>query len=381
METQGSDKDETKGRRRNRSNRWAIIGCRGVPGGYGGFETFADQFARRAGEFGIDLIVVCDRSVRRDVEYGFCRRVFLPLPANGALGILYDIASILYCVVTGRDILLLGCSGAIALPLTRLRRLSVVTNTAGIEWGRSKWGPLAQWFLRISEATAARWSHALVADNEGISMHLAKAYGRQSSVIAYGGDHLPYAEALPFTSNSLQAGLMVSARDSFLAVARCQPDNNVEEILRAFAASSQRLIFVSNWKGSKYGERMIGEYSDLPNVQLVDPIYDVDVLGYMRRQCIAYVHGHSAGGTNPSLVEAMWGQRNCLCFDNEFNRFTTRQDGLFWNDAAELEGLLDLEYEAPDLVKRAHRLRATAEREYNWSAIVGSYAKLLGSLS
>jgi hypothetical protein len=233
----------------------------------------------------------------------------------------------------------------------------------------------------MSEAMAARWSDALVADNEGIAAHLAAAYGRQSTVIAYGGDHLPFGEHRPEGSDPSYDALMDCAGDCFLAVARCQPDNNIEAILDAFASSSKRLIFISNWKGSEFGRQMLQNYSQLTNVRFENAIYDVGVLGYLRRHCVAYIHGHSAGGTNPSLVEAMWGGRNCLCFDNQFNRFTTFQDGLFWRDAGELKCLLKLDYGSQDLVARALRLRASAERSYSWNSIVASYAKLLESMS
>lgn len=346
-----------------------------MPASYGGFETFADRFAQEHDRETLDLVVFCDASIDRGYGYTFCTRKFLPLSANGAQGVLYDILAMLICCLQRRNVLLLGCSGGMAVPFCRVLGLKVVTNIAGLEWSRSKWGYLARKFLKLSEQIAIRHSSAVIVDNQGLNDYLLKEYGASAQVIPYGGDRKGALAATQWPKRFSDKGLVKG--EYFLGIARCQPDNNVAAILDACAQSNSYIAFISNWKISDYGRQLEEKYEKYPNIILIDPIYDDESLGLLRENCKAYIHGHSAGGTNPALVEAMWSQVNCYCFDNIFNRYTTFSHAKFWRDTSELTGLLNLDVRRYDMVKERQALFETAMKQYRWSNIVRKYSELL----
>ncbi len=189
--------------------RISIIGTVGVPANYGGFETLAENLVRhhQLSPKSVELTVYCSKHSYEAQPATFlsARLRYVPLAANGVQSIPYDIWSLFSSVRHGCDaILLLGVSGALALPLIRLiSSARIVTNIDGIEWRREKWRGLARWFLRLSERMAVRFSHQVVADNGGIADYVTETYGRECAVIAYGGDHAVAVAPIPYTASSL----------------------------------------------------------------------------------------------------------------------------------------------------------------------------------
>ena len=176
----------------------AIVGVVGIPANYGGFETLVENIVKYhdAYCFPGSITVFCSsRSYTvRAANFLSAKLEYVPLNANGAQSILYDFISLFLAVRKRVDvILLLGVSGAVALPLIRLiSSAKIITNIDGIEWRRQKWRGLAKNFLRLSEKMAMRFSHVVIADNSGIASYVKQAYGINSEVIAYGGDHALY---------------------------------------------------------------------------------------------------------------------------------------------------------------------------------------------
>lgn len=271
------------------------------------------------------------------------------------------------CIITRRNIILLGCSGGIFIPFCRLFGIKVLTNIAGIEWGRSKWSSYAKWFLRFSESVAVKFSNKVISDNQGIAEYVLDEYGISSEVIEYGADHL-----VRFKKNKLLDD------NFFFAIARCQSDNNISEILSSFSQTSAKLKFVSNWKDSDYGKKLLEEYKNFKNIELLDPIYDDQIIYNLRSSCLAYIHGHSAGGTNPSLIEAMICESICICFDNVFNRYTTENQGYFWNTT---EDLIDIVKNFNPSPGEKNVIKSIAIKRYSWDRIVNEYYKLMRDFS
>jgi glycosyltransferase involved in cell wall biosynthesis len=355
----------------------AVLGTVGIPGNYGGFETLCENIVRyhQVNNVQVSLVVYCSALSysERPTSYLRAELRYVRLKANGVSSILYDIVSLLSAVRHGSDVIvLLGVSGATVLPLIRLiSRARIVTNIDGIEWKREKWKGLARWFLRLSERMAVRFSHEVIADNDGIARHVSDAYGRDCQVIAYGGDHVFIAPVRPYEGEALPLRYA-------LALCRIEPENNIAMILEAFAHTPEMpLLFVGNWHSSLFGQALKKRYSVVGHLRLLDPIYDAGVLRTLRGNAALYVHGHSAGGTNPSLVEMMHFGVPILAYDCIFNRFTTDGKALFFKNADELRSTAAaLTPTASDDVGAA--MLRIAQRRYTWDVIGREYFRVIG---
>jgi glycosyltransferase involved in cell wall biosynthesis len=356
----------------------AVIGTVGVPANYGGFETLAENLVRYhlASNLLSELAVYCSsKSYTQKLESYFGAELrYINLNANGVSSILYDIVSLFSAVRKGVDvILLLGVSGAVALPFVRLlSRSRIVTNIDGIEWKREKWKGLPKWFLRFSEYVAVRFSHEVIADNGGIAKHVFDNYGRRCHVIAYGGDHALLANPTPYSDRPLPSQYALS-------LCRIEPENNVVMILEAFAdKADSSLVFVGNWNNSAYGQSLLQRYGSFLNLHLLDSIYDIGVLSTIRGKAAFYIHGHSAGGTNPSLVEMMHFGKPVLAYDCIFNRFTTSEKALFFKTSDELRCVVDRL--TPDLSESVGaEMQRIANERYTWDLIGKQYFEILSS--
>lgn len=356
----------------------SILGTVGIPASYGGFETLVENLSQfhQANRLPNKLVVYCSAKsypARSKTCFGAELR-YVNLGANGISSIAYDVVSLISAVRQRSDvILLLGVSGAIALPLVRLlSRATIVTNIDGIEWKREKWAGLARWFLRLSERMAVTYSHEVIADNSGIAAHVAKSYGKHCHVIAYGGDHAIHATPKPYTGDPLP-------KRYALALCRIEPENNVKMILEAFAKQHELpLVFVGNWENSAYGQVLRQRFGAEPNIYLLDSIYDAGVLHTLRSNATIYVHGHSAGGTNPSLVEMMHFGIPVLAYDCVFNQHTTESKALWFDSVKALSEILT--GLCPEVMHRVGvDMKSIAQARYTWSAIGSAYFSLLQS--
>lgn len=255
-----------------RKTKITIIGTNGIPASYGGFETLADNLVRYAyvEKLPTEMSVYCSGKCSVSSTYCGAELRYVPLKANGVSSILYDVVSLFSAVRNGDDVvLLLGVSGAIALPIIRLiSRVQIVTNIDGIEWKREKWNRFARAFLRISEYIAIKYSHRVVSDNKGIAEHVKQEYRSDSFVIAYGGDHAIRDKSKP---NSLKL-----PKEFALSLCRIEPENNVEMILKSFSQCiDKELVFIGNWGSSEFGRMMHKKYVSFENLHLLAPIYDI----------------------------------------------------------------------------------------------------------
>lgn len=350
----------------------AVVGCNGIPAHYGGFETLAEQLVRYAYETkqAISWDVFCSQGDREKASHLSANLTHLRIPANGAFSVFYDGLSLF---IAGRKkvdtVLVLGVSGAIFFPFFKFfSTAKLVVNVDGIEWRRQKWSYVASRFLRFSERFAVRFADVVIADNQGVSDYLSDTYEVESVVIPYGGDHTLVDADLSSVDPSI-------SDVRYLCICRVEPENNIEMILQAFSsAKNEQLVLIGNWDDSNYGKRLRSTYSEYENLVLLDPIYDQRVLSSYRQQCSGYVHGHSAGGTNPSLVEAMFSFQRILCFDCNFNRYTTEDKALYFSSAAELERLLEYT-DTRDML--SVNLNEMACRRYNWALVANAYFEIL----
>lgn len=355
-----------------------IIGTAGLPAAYGGFETLAEHLVGHFAEHR-RVQVFCSATKGaglRPSRYRNAHLRYLRLNANGWQSIFYDAVSLFLSARRSQVLLILGVSGCLFLPIVRLfaPKTRIVTNIDGIEWKREKWGRIARAVLRASERVAVRRSDVVIADNKGIQEHVWKSYARPSTLIAYGGAFQVRDERVPPSSDSRFA-----QGEYFLTVCRIEPENNIHTILEAFSLTpTANLVLVGNWDTSTYGQEQRSRYSHLPNIQLLDPIYDQMRIAALRKGARGCIHGHSAGGTNPSLVEAMAEGMAVLAYDVSYNRYTTEDQAFYWASMQELAALLTTVTET-DLARTARSLMKVATREYTWSRILSQYEAVLFS--
>ncbi|MCI5055479.1 MAG: DUF1972 domain-containing protein, partial [Flavobacteriales bacterium] len=357
-------------------NKVAIIGTVGVPANYGGFETLAHQLVMQlSGKF--DMTVYCSKKNytkdERINEFNGARLKYLPFSANGIQSIIYDIVSILHALFYADTMIILGVSGGLIIPFVRLfTKKTIIVNIDGLEWRRAKWNRWVKKFLKLSEQLAVKYSHADVTDNEAIKEYTSVHYETLSHLIEYGSDHVAKQELEP--ADVLKYHFLHN--DYAFGVCRIEPENNIHIILEAFSKSPfKTLVFVGNWNNSEYGKDLKAKYSEFENLHLLDPIYDQKQLDKLRSNCSIYIHGHSAGGTNPSLVEAMYLGLPIVAFRVVYNAITTEHKAIYFSDSEDLIHKLNLpkeSYEINGLV-----MKSIANRRYTWNKIAGKYERLI----
>lgn len=350
----------------------AVIGTQGVPAHYGGFESLAENIIGQYQSDDVDYTIFCssplmDKTLPR---YKGAKLRYVPINAHGASSIPYDIVSMLKSLRGYDTLLILGVSGCMSLPLIKkITKARIIVNIDGHEYLRHKWGSVARTVLKMSEAAAVKYADTVIADNKGIYDYVKATYGREAEIIAYGGDHV--MRTIPVRKQHLMLDNYHLKPGAYaLAMCRIEPENNCEMILRAFRGFSQTIAFIGNWGYSDYSKRLYQEYADEPNIKLFDAIYDLDVLYALRNNARCYIHGHSAGGTNPSLVEAMFFGRPILAFNAIYNRETTFGNALYFDDDLQLRDLR--ESKLPD----AHILALQAKKFYSWATIARQYENL-----
>ena len=350
----------------------AVVGIQGVPAQYGGFESLVENLIGDHKSEDIRYTVFCSgRDMKsRLAEYKGAELKYVPLRANGVQSIPYDMISFLRIPRKTDVILVLGVSGCLILPVFRLFcRKRLIINIDGLEHRRAKWGKLAKTFLKLSEKMAVRYADVIISDNKGIQDYVREEYGKESELIAYGGDHAVRSVPQARTIDILRRyGLRPGAYA--VTVCRIEPENNCHLVLEAFSKSDRELAFVGNWSRSAYGQELTEKYSAFPNIHILDPIYDIDTLYVLRLNAWAYVHGHSAGGTNPSLVEAMFFGNPIFAYDVVYNRETTGGGALYWSSSDELQKLLSLDdFDTSSIIDLANQ-------KYTWKRIANQYEKL-----
>lgn len=348
-----------------------IIGSVGVPASYGGFETLAERLIETDH---VKFRVYCSAKHynNRISKYKNAELVYIPIDANGISSIIYDSFSMLHALISGhKNFLVLGVSGAIFFPiLTLFPKIKIITNIDGIEWKRKKWNRLAKYFLKFSEYLAIKFSSQIVSDNDAITSYISQEYNTNCKTISYGGDHA-------FIQNphkTLDANINISSPYA-LSICRIEPENNIHIILDAFVKINLRVIFVGNWNNSEYGRGLLNKYQDINNIILLNPIYCLDNLHVLRSSCSVYIHGHSAGGTNPSLVEIMHFAKPVVAFDCSFNRASMENKGNYFSCSKTLVSIL----EEFNKLGSGDEMAEIAMRRYTWKNVRKQYLQLFNS--
>lgn len=349
----------------------AIVGAHGLPAKYGGYCTLAEYLAEYHPD-DFDVTVYC---VKSEFEgsldmYKGVHLVYLDYPARGIMAWKFHAHGIKHAIKNNADcILLCGSSGGFSLPFYRKYRSKFFLNIGGIEWARNKYNSIMQRVIRTLMRVAVSNSGNLVADNVGMKEYIEEEYKRyDSEVIAYGGDQACKEYATP----EIKAKYTFMSGDYAVAIARIQPDNNTDMLLEAFKDAKMPLVYIGNWNVSEYGIETKKKYSNEKNLYLLDAIYEIHELNMIRSNCSLYVHGHSAGGTNPSLVEAMHLGVPLACYDNGFNNNTTYKKAIYFSSVDDLQKKI-AELTPDQLKENAKVMKTLAMEHYQWKTIANQY--------
>jgi glycosyltransferase involved in cell wall biosynthesis len=356
----------------------AILGTRGIPAKYGGFETFCEELSIRLAEAGFEVAVYCEADEgKADETYRGVRLVYVRRFRLGPLTtILFDVA----CFWKARKhydlVYMLGYGAAFFAWFPRLWDARTWINMDGVEWARTKWSYLARQWFKVMEWTSMRTPNRIIADAESIRSHLQRRHGdrKACAVIAYG--------AYPVSrepDRSLLGAWGLESGNYYLVVCRLEPENHVLEILRGFARSAtrRRMVVVGDIRDPGTYVATLMAIQDT-RIQFIGTVFDKEKLACLRFHCHAYFHGHSVGGTNPSLLEAMGCGNLVIAHDNGFNREVLRETGLFFRDEEAIPGTV-ARIEAQGFTSETFRAGARKRIVdfYSWDRIAGQYAELI----
>jgi glycosyltransferase involved in cell wall biosynthesis len=358
----------------------AILGTRGIPARYGGFETFAERLSVGLAARGCNVTVYCEGNGRgRPEKFHGVHLRYIPAPDVGPLTtVLYD-ARCLWDAHQDFDVVyMLGYGAAPFCILPRLWKREVWINPDGLEWARPKWNRLGQQYFRLMEWVSMRAADRVIADAASIADSLRSRHQRvpPCAVIPYGCEVIEK----PPPRHSLSEW-RVDADGYYLVVCRLEPENHVLEILNAFreCGSKRQLVVAGNLKRNGYVEQL--KSVNDRRIRMIGTVYDREKLACLRYHSFAYFHGHSVGGTNPSLLEAMGCGNLIFAHDNPFNRETLSTCGLYFTDAGELaEGIEKVETSGPDLASLKEAARKRARERYRWSGVIDRYEELLNGV-
>ena len=348
--------------------RVSFIGTVGVPGNYGGFETLVEQLVVNLCNE-LNIAVFCSASQypkynRHTFKYKV-KRCFIPLKANGLQSIPYDLISIIMSVFSSEFIFIFGGSAGIILPIIRLffPRKRMFFHPDGEEWKREKWNFIARSYLRISIKAACMAAHKVIIDNQELNTHYTD-YKHKLVNISYGGDQYE-----TYTRGEIQGKY-------WLTIARMEPENNLKMIAQVFTKhSDQKWILITNSSKGRFNKDLLDLINKHPNLSIVVDCYDKYHIAEYYNGCKGYIHGHSVGGTNPTLTSAMWVNKPLLCHNNKFNRHTTANNAFFFSDENDLEKLILLPNK--DLQQHINNAILTASEKYTWEKVANDYKKLL----
>ena len=350
----------------------AILGTQGVPAKYGGFESLVENLLGDNCPKDIEYTVFCSSKDMKErlSSYKGARLEYIPLKANGIQSVPYDIISMCK-VLRGYDVILvLGVSGCLFLPIfNKLNSKKLIINIDGMEYKRNKWNKFVKRILKKSEALAVKYADVIITDNKAIRDYVAMEYGKKSKLIAYGGDHVMRTLPEGFAEETLKK-YGVEQNNYAIAVCRIEPENNCDMVLEAFSHTDKTLVYIGNWDHNQYSQELRRKYSKFSNIKMLDAIYDLDVLYALRSNAAIYIHGHSAGGTNPSLVEAMFFGMPIISFDVIFNRANTAGQAYYFHSTDELLSIL----KRTDL--NGAPMKKIAQERYTWKSISKQYAAL-----
>ena len=376
-----------------------IVGAKGIPAKYGGFETFVDELVTRKISSDIQYYVACMNS-GKDNSYNGAKCFNVSVPNVGpAKAVLYDLKAIKRVTKIAKEqdiqdgvLYILACRiGPFmkhAVKDLRKRGFKIYVNPDGHEWMRAKWNCLIKKYWKWSEKLMVKNADLLICDSKNIEKYIKKEYANYSpktTFIPYGADTT--RSKLKDDSKELldwYEKFGIRKKEYYLVLGRFVPENNYETIIREFMKSKtdKDLVLVTNVEKNKFYKKLLREtgFDRDKRIKFVGTVYDKELVKKIRENSFAYIHGHSVGGTNPSLLEALASTDVNILFDCGFNR-EVAEDGAWYfglknGDLAKVIGEVEAA-SAADARKVCALARMRIEDEYEWGKVVGEYEQTL----
>ncbi len=356
-----------------------MLGTRGVPARYGGFETAVEEIGSRLVARGHDIVVYC-RGGDRSPEHLGMRRVNRPAVRHRAMETLSHTAlSVAHLITHRTDVaVVFNAANAALLPLLHAARIPVAVHLDGLEWQRAKWGPVGRRYYLASERMAVRWADALIADAVGIQDYYRSRYGVDTHVLSYGAPLVATADPARLDELGLSPGKY------HLVVARIEPENHVDVILQGYLASQARLPLVivgSVPYRSDFESAILQAAATDSRVRVLGALWDQDLLNHLYAGAASYLHGHSVGGTNPSLLRAMGAAAPVIAWDVTFNHEVLGETGSYFARPDDIGPLVEgVEADPESARNRGRAAQDRAAARYRWDDVAVGYEQLCQQL-
>lgn len=355
----------------------AILGTRGIPNTYGGYEQAATYLSVGLTNMGHDVTVYNSHNHSykekyfNGVEIIHC---FDPEYKTGTAGqFIYDFNCLRHAHKRNYDILLLmGYTSSSIWGRFYPKKTIIISNMDGLEWKRSKYSTAVRRYLRYAEKLAVKFSNYFIADSLVIKDYLTDKYGIESCFIPYG------TTTFEKTDNESLNEFGVTSGNYHMLIARMEPENNINMILEGFAGSavSDKFLVIGNTL-NKFGQKLKDKYRNNANIIFCGAVYDQFKLHCLRKYCKLYFHGHSVGGTNPSLLEAMASEAVIAAHRNDFNKAVLGEDAYYFSDAAEITSIIsgNPDKEKKLAIKKENLLKV--KTNYTWEKITAQYENFM----
>ena len=354
----------------------AILGTRGIPNNHGGYEQFAEFFAKYLAQKGYETYVY--NSSLHPFKESIWNGVHIihkydPEDKIGTAGqFIYDLNCILDIRKRNIDIVFqLGYTSSSVWNWLIPKHIKLITNMDGLEWKRSKYSKKVQNFLQYAEKLAVKHSNVLIADSLGIKEYLKTKYNVDSTFIAYG------VESKNTYNDSILKELDIKKNAYNMLIARIEPENNIEIILNAVTQSNtkQDFLVIGN-VDNKFGKYLVKKFKNQKQIKFIGSIYNLPKLNSLRKNSNIYFHGHSVGGTNPSLLEAMASHAFICAHDNIFNKSILEENSFYFLNETDVIRILQTKNKKnyQDFIDENYN---KVTQDFNWKTINQQYEQLI----
>jgi glycosyltransferase involved in cell wall biosynthesis len=360
-----------------------MIGTRGIPAKYGGFETCVEEISIRLRDQ-FDIIVYSREKAidAQNKRFNNIKIIYIPSLKLKALETLsHTFICTLHAIFYHRKSLIVAFNVANTLPLiiAKIFGMRIVINTDGLEWKRDKWGAIGRTFFQFSEWLASRMINYIVTDSIGMHDYYKNRWSVSSDVIEYGA----YIEDKAIIPSDLKNKYGIKEKNFFLQITRFEPENNPLLTINAFNEFNQKfhnifkLIIIGDVPyPSEYSKAIWEKKSE--NVILPGYMYDKNILNVLRTNCLSYIHGNQVGGTNPALLEAMGASSFIICRNVHFNREVLQSGGVYYDCSIEsLRKCMEWVVDNKDiLTNKVEQSKYRIKEYYNWENISNKYSSL-----
>jgi glycosyltransferase involved in cell wall biosynthesis len=360
-----------------------INGIRGIPAAHGGFETFAEYLAKYLVKNGWKVTVYCQGTAKESFgykEWEGIELITIPEKNEGALGtVIFDLKTVIHSLRAKSLVLTLGYNTALFNIIYRIFRIPNIINMDGIEWKRDKWGTVAKTWFWLNERFGCWFGNHLVADHPQIAAHLAtRVSNKKITTIAYGGLEVTDADVGFVNKHGLVP------KEYGIVIARPEPENSILEIIQGFSCKQRnnKLVILGNYDfdNNPYHKKIKEAASE--EVIFLGAIYDIAEVSALRFYASCYVHGHTVGGTNPSLVESIGAGNAIIAHDNKFNKWVAKDGALYFESNLDIDNCFTQVFDNDTLrLELEGKTKANFQSHFRWDDILNEYLSLLTKYS